>query len=94
MLAPLAAAASFFSLGSLLSQTANQGAAAGASYNSQTMPLLSPAVNLDPRPAVGGGDISVVGGQALLPQEGPQGTAADIVDEPGVSTISISGIPV
>ncbi|MDO8536907.1 MAG: peptidoglycan DD-metalloendopeptidase family protein [bacterium] len=52
------------------------------------MPVLAAAVNLDPNPAVGGGDI-VVEGSALVPQEGPSGTAADIVDRPASSQISV-----
>lgn len=89
ILAPLAAAASFFSLGSILAQTAEVSSASGGSYNSQTVPLLAPAVNLDPRPAVGGGDISVVGGTALLAQAGLEGTAADVASEPQSSAISV-----
>jgi LysM repeat protein len=89
MFAPLAATASFFSLGSILSQTATVAGATVSSFNSQTVPLLSPAVNIDPNPAVGGGDINLVEGQALLPQEGPEGTAADISDQPSATAISI-----
>lgn len=48
-----------------------------------------PAVNIDPSPAQGGGDISVVGGGALLAQAGPEGTAADIADSPQSTTISV-----
>lgn len=52
------------------------------------MTVLAAAVNLDPNPAVGGGDI-VVEGSALVPQEGPSGTAADIIDRPSSSQISV-----
>jgi murein DD-endopeptidase MepM/ murein hydrolase activator NlpD len=48
--------------------------------NSQTMDLLSPAVHTDPNPAKGGGDITVVGDMALLPDSGPSGTLADVED--------------
>lgn len=89
MLAPLAAAASFFSIGSLLAQTATKTSAAGGSYNSQTLPLLSPAVNIDPRPSVGGGNIQLVDNSALLPQDGPEGTAADIASQPQSASISV-----
>ncbi|MEK7109310.1 MAG: peptidoglycan DD-metalloendopeptidase family protein [Patescibacteria group bacterium] len=89
MLSPLAAMAGFFSLGSLLAQTAQQTSASGGFYNSQTIPLLSPAVNLDPRPARGGGDIVVVAGSALWAQEGPEGTPADIANTPQNSAISV-----
>ncbi len=38
------------------------------------MPLLAAAVNLDPTTAVGGGDITVVDGSALLPDQSPDAT--------------------
>ena len=46
--------------------------------NSQTATLLHAALNVDPNPAKGGGDIIIVGGTALLPESGPSGTLADI----------------
>lgn len=88
MLAPLAATASFFSIGSLLAQTATPTEAAGSNYNSQTVPLLASAVNLNPHPAIGGGDITVEGA-ALLAQAGPEGTAADIANAPSSASISV-----
>lgn len=86
--APFAAAASFFSLGSVLAKTAEVTQAAGGSYNSQTVPLLAPAVNLNPSPSIGGGDITVEGA-ALLPQAGPEGTAADVANAPQNASISV-----
>jgi murein DD-endopeptidase MepM/ murein hydrolase activator NlpD len=47
--------------------------------NSKT-PALQPAKNIDPNPAKGGGDITIVGGVALLPETGPEGTMADIAN--------------
>lgn len=35
-------------------------------------------MNIDPAPATGGGEVTVVDNSALLPQEGPSGTLADI----------------
>lgn len=67
---------------------ATASATAASSYNSQNMPLPSPAKNIDPNPSVGGGDITVAGG-ALIAQEGPSGTAADIVHRPESSQISV-----
>lgn len=56
---------------------------------SQT-PALRAAVNLDPNPAKGGGDITIAGGVALVPEIGPSGTLADIeVARPGADQISI-----
>lgn len=46
--------------------------------NSQTMDLLQAATNYDPNPAKGGGDITIVGGLALLSEEGPSGTIVNV----------------
>jgi len=56
--------------------------------NSQTVPLLQPAVNPDPNPAKGGGDTLIVG-NALLADSGPLGTIADIEDTPSSDQISL-----
>lgn len=56
--------------------------------NVQTMPLLKPAMNVSPSPARGGGDIAIADGVALVPQEGPSGTIADI-ENPKNATISL-----
>lgn len=83
---PLAAKAGLFDFAAALFEVAE---AAQPAYNSQTMPLLSPAKNIDPNPNVGGGDIAVIGGEALLPQEGPSGTVADIAARPEATQISV-----
>jgi LysM repeat protein len=75
---PLLASASLFSIPALLSTFTKETTAAGTKQNSQTISLLSPATNIDPRAAVGGGDIALVGGSALLSEDGPSGTAADV----------------
>ena len=46
--------------------------------NSQNMPLLQSVPNSDPNPAKGGGDITIVGDEALLSETGPSVTIADI----------------
>lgn len=84
---PILASASIFS--SLLSGSAVTSSAAGTTSNSQRMSLLAPAVNLDPSPSVGGGGISMVNGSALIAQEGPSGTAADIENLPTNQQISV-----
>ena len=48
--------------------------------NSQTASVLEAAVNVDPNPSKGGGDITIVGESALLPESGPSGTLADMED--------------
>ncbi|HCM43977.1 MAG: Peptidase M23 family protein [Candidatus Kaiserbacteria bacterium GW2011_GWC2_49_12] len=56
--------------------------------NLQTISLLKPAMNISPTSARGGGDIGIVDGIALVPQEGPSGTIVDI-EKPKNSAISI-----
>jgi len=51
------------------------------------MQLLKPAMNVNPSAARGGGDITIVDDSALMPEEGPSGTIADI-EKPKNSTIS------
>ncbi|OHA83688.1 MAG: hypothetical protein A2937_03175 [Candidatus Yonathbacteria bacterium RIFCSPLOWO2_01_FULL_47_33b] len=46
--------------------------------NSQNMAFLEAATNVDPKKAMGGGDITVVDDSALLPDVGPSGTIADV----------------
>ena len=53
------------------------------------MALLEPAVNLDPNPGKGGGDIAVVDGEALYAEAGPSGTTADIEGRLSSSQISV-----
>lgn len=61
-----------------------------AALSGSKTPALKAAVNLDPNPAKGGGDITIVGGVALLPESGPEGTLADIQEEkPNANQISI-----
>ncbi len=56
--------------------------------NSQNMVLLKSVATPDLQSARGGGDIVVVGGNALLPETGPSGTLADIEESHG-TTISV-----
>lgn len=67
---------------------ANQAEASTVSGNVQTMQLPRPARNIDPASARGGGDITIVDGSALMPEEGPSGTMADI-EKPKNATISV-----
>jgi murein DD-endopeptidase MepM/ murein hydrolase activator NlpD len=83
---PLFASASFFS--DLLIGTASADDAASSSYNSQTIPLLTPAVNIDPSQTFGG-NLAIADASALMPQDGPAGTEADIVNRPATSQISV-----
>ena len=90
MLTPALVSASIFSIPAFLQNITHETAASGSSQNSQTVALLSPATNIDPKPSVGGGDIAVVGGVALLSQDGPSGTTADVENAlPEATAISV-----
>lgn len=58
------------------------------SPNIQSLPLPRAGMNIDPTRGKGGGDVRVVDGSALLPDEGPSGTIADIIVRPANPTIS------
>lgn len=86
---PVAANAGFFSA---VADFFNGGTSleTAPTANVRNMALLQAALNPDPNPSKGGGDIMVVGGSALLPETGPTGTMADVGEElPGSGAISI-----
>ncbi len=58
-----------------------------AQDNLQTFALPQPAMNIDPTPAHGGGGVTIVDNSAVVPEEGPSGTIADI-EKPQNGTIS------
>ena len=58
-------------------EVANAAGIIGLHHAAET-PALRAAMNLDPNPAKGGGDITLVGGTALQSEAGPSGTLADI----------------
>ncbi len=90
LLAPLFVSASVFSIPDFLSSLTKETQAAGSKQNSQTLSLLAPARNIDPTPAVGGGDITLVEGSALLSEDGPSGTTADVDNAlPEATSISV-----
>ncbi len=57
--------------------------------NSQNMLLLTADVSPDPTFARGGGDIAIVGGNALVAESGPLGTMGNIDDFPLYQRISL-----
>lgn len=63
--------------------------AASSNFNSQTVPLLQPAINIDPNPAKGDGNITILEGGALVAEVGPSGTAVDAEKKPISNQISI-----
>ncbi len=60
-----------------------------ATSNVQNVALLQAALNYDPNPSKGGGDITIVGDSALLPDTGPLGTVSGS-DTVGKATERIS----
>lgn len=60
-----------------------------AEVNSQNMTLLQAVPNPDPNAAKGGGDITIVGDEALLSETGPSGTIADIEEGQSDGRINI-----
>ncbi|MDB5224774.1 MAG: hypothetical protein JWO43_396 [Candidatus Adlerbacteria bacterium] len=88
-LLPTLAEAGFFSLSTFLSATASNSSAAAATYNSQTLPLPSPALNVDPSSKNDGRVLAVVEGSALLAEAGPAGTEVDISERPASDQISV-----
>lgn len=76
---PLRAEASIFSaVARFFSSAGTTSEITRETRTSQTFPLLEAAINIDPNPAKGGGDITVVDGSALLSELGPSGSIADI----------------
>lgn len=57
--------------------------------NSQNIAFLEAATNVDPKKAMGGGDIIVLDDSALLPDIGPSGTLADIESSEHQGKISL-----
>ncbi len=49
-------------------------------YTSQTIPLPRAARNIDPHPAIGGGDVVVRNGNALVAESGPQGGITEFTE--------------
>lgn len=88
LLIPTLAKAGFFSLSNLIGSSAARTEAASGSYNSQTLPLPTPAVNINPS-GPSRGLLALADGSALLPEAGPGGTEVDIEEHPTSSKISV-----
>ncbi len=87
-IAPLGANAGVLSFVAGLFTEEAEAEVTSSPFNSQNVALLAAARSPDPNPAKGGGDITVVGGTALLSETGPSGTLADI-EENQSATISV-----
>lgn len=80
----------FNSFRAITAEYQSLGAETYALHDVAATPALRAALNVDPNPAQGGGDITISGGVALVPEIGPSGTLADIeVARPGQDQISI-----
>jgi LysM repeat protein len=87
---PIFVEASFASfVGSFFTSSATISKAASPALNSQTMPLLQPAFNIDPNPAKGGGNIKIVEGSALAAEAGSSGTETAESPLPASTQISV-----
>ena len=85
-IAPIYANAGMFSfVSNMLSLSKNKDIKITNSHNSQTLPILRAALNIDPNPSKGGGEIIIVNNDALLSEIGPSGTLAEIEEKPKTS---------
>lgn len=75
-------------MAAILQKPERQTNAVSGGSNLQTMALPKPAMNADPMAGRGGGEINIADNSALVPEEGPSGTIADI-EKPKNSTISL-----
>lgn len=81
---PIGVHAGFFSLSVIFGQNNAQIKEAGLSQkelNSQNIPLLQAAINLDPDPAKGGADINTVENKALIAESGVGGGFVEISEK-------------
>jgi murein DD-endopeptidase MepM/ murein hydrolase activator NlpD len=78
-----------FSLSDLFSSVAQAATSLGTEPTfAPDETVLRAALNIDPNPAKGGGDLAIAGG-ALIPSSGPEGTIADIVEGGTTNRVSI-----
>lgn len=86
---PLVSHAGIFSLFAGLLGRERPSADTLTSGSNRGIALLQAAVNSDPNPAKGGGDITIVEDSALLSENGPSGTIADVSDSQDSGHISL-----
>lgn len=81
--------AGFFYFGEEVLKTNKQNNQKITSVNAQNIQLLESSLNYESTGARGGGDITIVNNNSLLPDSGPLGTIADIEDKANSDQISI-----
>jgi len=84
-----AANAGFFYFGEEILKTSASNSQKTANFNAQNIQLLESSLNYESIGSKGGGDITIVNNNSLLPDSGPMGTIADIEDQAGSDQISI-----
>jgi len=81
--------AGFFYFGEEILKTSAPNSQKTANFNAQNIQLLASSLNYESTGSNGGGDITIVNNNSLLPDSGPLGTIADIEDQTGSDQISI-----
>lgn len=81
--------AGFFYFGEEILKSTKQNNQKTANFNAQTLQLLEGLLNYESTGSKGGGDITIVNNNSLLPDSGPMGTIADIEDKVDSDQISI-----
>ena len=81
--------AGFFYFGEKILKTNAPNNQKTANFNVQNIQLLESSLNYESTGSKGGGDITIVNNNSLLPDSGPLGTIADIEDQTGSDQISI-----
>ena len=84
-----AANAGFFYFGEEILKTSASNSQKTANFNAQNIQLLESSLNYESNGSKGGGDITIVNNNSLLPDSGPLGTIADIEDQTDSGQISI-----
>jgi len=84
-----AANAGFFYFGEEILKTSAPNSQKTANFNAQNIQLLESSLNYESIGSKGGGDITIVNNNSLLPDSGPMGTIADIEDQTDSDQISI-----
>jgi len=84
-----AANAGFFYFGEEILKTSAPNSQKTANFNAQNIQLLESSLNYESTGSKGGGDITIVNNNSLLPDSGPLGTIADIEDQTDSGQISI-----
>ncbi len=83
------ARAGFFYFGEEILRANASNSQKTANFNAQNIQLLESSLSYESTGSKGGGDITIVNNNSLLPDSGPLGTIADIEDQAGSDQISI-----